>query len=58
MNPIHAAAAEIQDFCGRQGWAFCFVGLIHRELDPLLGLKGAPESRVRLDAILRDAVGE
>lgn len=26
MNPIYAAAAEIQDFCGRQGWAFCFIG--------------------------------
>lgn len=26
MNPIFAAALEIQDFCGAEGWKFCFIG--------------------------------
>lgn len=26
MNPIFAAALEIQDFCRAKGWRFCFIG--------------------------------
>lgn len=26
MNPIFAAAQEIQEFCSRRGWRFCFIG--------------------------------
>ena len=28
MNPIFAAALEIQDFCRRKKWRFCFIGTI------------------------------
>ena len=28
MNPIFAAALEIQEFCGSRGWRFCFIGAI------------------------------
>ncbi len=28
MNPIFAAALEIQDFCRRKKWRFCFIGAI------------------------------
>ncbi len=49
--------ADISAIASRQGNRLD-IGLIHRELDPLLQLKGAPESRARLDAILRSAAGE
>ena len=26
MNPIFAAALEIQRFCGDRGWPFCIIG--------------------------------
>ena len=26
MNPIFAAALELQDFCARHAWRFCFIG--------------------------------
>jgi hypothetical protein len=28
LNPIFAAALELQDHCSRQGWRFCFIGAI------------------------------
>ncbi len=26
MNPVYAAALELQAFCGARGWRFCFIG--------------------------------
>lgn len=26
MNPIFAAALEVQAFCRERGWRFCFIG--------------------------------
>lgn len=26
MNPLFAAAAEVQDLCLQHGWGFCFIG--------------------------------
>lgn len=26
LNPIYQAAADLQDFCNRQGWKYCFIG--------------------------------
>jgi len=26
MNPIFAAAYDLQTFCERAGWSFCFIG--------------------------------
>lgn len=28
MNPIFAAALELQEFCGVRGWRFCFIGAV------------------------------
>lgn len=28
MNPIFAAALELQDFCRNRGWRFCFIGAV------------------------------
>lgn len=28
MNPIFAAALEIQDFCRARTWRFCFIGAL------------------------------
>lgn len=28
MNPIHAAALEVQAFCVSRGWRFCFIGAL------------------------------
>ena len=28
MNPIFAAALELQAFCREQGWRFCFIGAL------------------------------
>lgn len=28
MNPVFAAAREIQDFCRDRGWRFCFIGAV------------------------------
>lgn len=28
MNPIFAAALEVQAFCGARGWRFCFIGAL------------------------------
>ena len=26
MNPLYAAAAEVQEFLQERGWPFCFIG--------------------------------
>jgi hypothetical protein len=28
MNPIHAAALQVQDVCRARGWRFCFIGAL------------------------------
>jgi hypothetical protein len=28
VNPIFAAALELQEFCGGHGWRFCFIGAV------------------------------
>jgi hypothetical protein len=38
MNPIFAAALEVQTFCRARGWRFCFIGglAVHRWGEPRL----------------------
>ncbi len=71
MNPIFAAALEVQAFCRARRWKFCFIGalavqrwgeprlthqnLIGTELTPLLELKAAPDAAARLGVILASA---
>lgn len=49
MNPIFAAAVEIQDFCGAREWRFCFIGG--------LAVQRWGEPRLTLDADLTLVTG-
>lgn len=55
MNPLLAAALEIQAFCRAQPWRFCFIGgpAVQRWGEPRLTQDAeSPEDAQRLRAIL------
>jgi hypothetical protein len=59
---ILAAAGEIQAFCQKQGWRFCFIGgvavqrwgepRLTQDVDLTLELKGAIEAMARLEQMV------
>ncbi len=51
---VLAAAGEIQAFCQKQGWRFCFIGgvAVQRWGEPRLTLKGAIEAMDRLEQMV------
>jgi hypothetical protein len=52
MNPIFAAAVELQDFCHAQGWRFCFIGGLAVQRWGELEVRPAPQTERRLRALL------
>ena len=52
MNPLYAAAIEVQDFCTERGWRYCVIGAI------ALARWGRPRATQDVDLTVLTGVGD